>query len=487
MIRSWAERFLATASSFFRERVSDVWDLERRVLRHLLEELRAELAHLDHEAAIVAHDLTPSQTASLDREKIRALVTDAGGRTSHTAILARSVGIPAVVGVEQATATVSRGDTVIVDGNRGLLIVNPDPKKREEYERELARFQQFESSLTQLRDLPAVTTDGTRVALHANIELSEEIPVAMEKGSTGIGLYRTEFLFLSTETEPDEETQLRTYKEAVEQLGARPVTIRTLDLGADKFTQARSSTPERNPFLGCRSIRFCLQHLSLFKTHLRAILRATPYGDVRVMFPLITNVMELRQAKMVLHDVMEDLEEEGIPFDPDTPVGIMIEVPSVALMAKAFVPEVDFVSIGTNDLIQYTLAVDRSNEYVANLYSSAHPAVVRLIKNIIRAAQRGGIDASCCGEMAGEPEFVPLLLGMGLRTLSMTPQAIPETKQVVRSVSIEQCEKIARRVASYDSEREVINYLRRETRKLVPEAFDSAELEEPARPMRSHG
>ena len=475
-MRKYAQTLLAHAHPMFRERVSDIYDVERRVLRRLSRGSQADLQTLDHEAIVVAHDLTPSQTAALNKKQIKALVTDAGGRTSHTAIVARALGIPAVVGLEDITAVVTSDDTLIVDGNRGLVIINPDAAQLNEYRGYVERIRLFERKLVDLSELPAVTTDGVRVEVQANIEFPDEIPMAFEKGATGIGLYRTEYLYLAREMEPTEEEQYQAFAKAIKLAGGKPLTIRTLDLGADKYTQKQAEMQERNPFLGCRSIRFCLQNLTMFKTHLRAILRASAGGKIRVMFPLISNTMELRQARMVLHDVMEDLEEEGIAYDRDLSIGMMIEVPAAALMAKAFTHEVDFFSIGTNDLVQYTLAVDRANEHVANLYSPGHPAVIGLIKDVIRAAKRGNVDVSCCGEMAGEIEYVMLLLGLGLRTLSMTPQAIPEVKQVIRSVSIKDCERVARRVASYDSERQVINYLREETRTVLPEAFDGRSI-----------
>lgn len=472
VMKKLAERFLRQDNVVFRERVSDIWDLEKRLLKHLIQEVRAEIDHLDHEAIIIAHDLTPSQTASIPRNRIKGLATDIGGKTSHTSIVARALGIPAVVGLDDATTYVSNGETVIIDGNRGLLIIDPDPDQLAEYQKYSQRLQAFETTLKGLQDLPARTLDGVDVNLLANIEFPEEIPAALARGAVGVGLYRTEFMFLSTETEPDEEQQFRSVMKALELMGNRPMTIRTIDLGADKFTQKHFAAHERNPFLGCRSIRFCLQNLSLFKTHLRAILRASAFGKLRLMFPLITTVMELRQARMILNDVMEDLNEQDIAFDPTIKVGMMIEVPSAALMAQTFTSEVDFFSIGTNDLIQYTLAVDRGNEHVANLYSGANPAVIKLIKDVIRAADRSKIHVSCCGEMAGELEYVIMLLGMGLRNFSMTPPAIPEVKQLIRSVRISDCQKVARRVASYDSERQIINYLKEETRKIIPEAFD---------------
>ncbi|MFA9477140.1 phosphoenolpyruvate--protein phosphotransferase [Phycisphaerales bacterium AB-hyl4] len=470
-----AETFLQQERSYLRERVSDVYDLQKRILKHLVGYTRTELSQLTSPAVVVAHDLTPSQTAALDKTKIKGLATDAGGRTSHTAILAHALGIPAVVGLGSITRQIASGETVIIDGHQGQIIIDPDAAKLMEYRQELRRMAAMEDTLGELSKLPAVTKDGTKVNLLANIEFPSEIPPAIHNGAVGIGLYRTEFLFLAADNEPAEQEQYETYVEAIRNLDGLPLTVRTLDLGADKLTHqmtlAGGDTHERNPFLGCRSIRLCLQNLPLFKTQLRAILRASTQGPVKIMFPLISNIMELRQAKMILNDVMEDLDEQGIEYARDIPIGIMVEVPSAALQARAFTREVDFFSIGTNDLIQYTVAVDRGNERIASLYSAAHPAVISLIKEIIRAGQRAKIDVSLCGEMAGEPEFTMLLLGLGLRCFSITPPAIPEIKRILRSVNIEQCQKVARRVSAFDSDREVLNYLRDELGKVVPEAI----------------
>ncbi|MEX1017918.1 MAG: phosphoenolpyruvate--protein phosphotransferase [Phycisphaeraceae bacterium] len=469
-----AETFLQQDRQYLRERVSDVWDLQKRILKHLVGHTRTELSHLTAPAVVVAHDLTPSQTASLDKTKIKGLVTDAGGRTSHTAILAHALGIPAIVGLGNVTRQIASGETVIIDGHHGLVVIDPDAAKLMEYRQELRRMAALEDTLGELSKLPAVTKDGTPISLMANIEFPSEIAPAVGNGAVGIGLYRTEFLFLAADNEPSEDEQYEIYLEAIRNLEGRPLTIRTLDLGADKLTDqmtlAGGDTHERNPFLGCRSIRLCLQNLPLFKTQLRAILRASTEGPVKIMFPLISNIMELRQAKMILNDVMEDLDEQGIDYARDIPVGIMVEVPSAALQARAFTREADFFSIGTNDLIQYTVAVDRGNERIASLYSAAHPAVISLVKEIIRAGQRAKIDVSLCGEMAGEPEFTMLLLGLGLRCFSITPPAIPEVKRILRSVTLEQCQKVARRVSAFDSDREVLNYLRDELNKAVPEA-----------------
>jgi phosphotransferase system enzyme I (PtsI) len=472
VMRRQARQFADIDNRYFRDRVKDVWDIERRVLGHLIGRRRENLSHLRHNAVVIAHDLTPSQTASLDKERIKGIATDAGGQTSHTAILAHALAIPAIVGLEDVTGQVSSGDMVILDGNRGLVIIDPDADQLMEYREYLARIAEFETSLDKLSRQPAVTSDGVEITLWANIEFPGEIAAALQKGATGIGLYRTEFLFLAAGAAVSEEQQYEAYAQAVRAAAGQPLTIRTLDLGADKLLGTDDERHvEPNPFLGCRSIRLCLQNLPLFKTQLRAILRASALGPVRVMFPLISNVMELRQAKMVLSDVREDLEEEGEEFDRDVPVGMMIEVPSAALQAKLFCREVDFMSIGTNDLIQYTVAVDRSNERIASLYSGAHPSVLMLIRDVVRAANRAKVDVSLCGEMAGEPEFIMLLLGLGLRRLSITPPAIPEVKKVVRSVSLAQCQRVARRCLGMDSGREVHSCLREELRRIIPEVF----------------
>jgi phosphotransferase system enzyme I (PtsI) len=471
-MRRLSETFLQADSRYLRERVSDVWDLEKRILSHLLGDPAGGLQNLQQESVVVAHDLTPSQTASLDKSKIQAIATDAGGRTSHTAILAHALGIPAIVGLEDITASVSSGEQLVIDGNRGLVVIEPDAAKLMEYRQEIRLMAAFEDTLGEMKDLPAVTRDGTQIELLANIEFPTEIREALANGSGGVGLYRTEFLYLAADSEPSEDEQYETCLEAIRAAEGRPLTIRTLDLGADKIASAAGDYQERNPFLGCRSIRLCLQNLPLFKTQLRAVLRASAEGPVRIMFPLISSVMELRQARMVLSDVKEDLDEQGVAYQEDIPVGMMVEVPSAALQARTFTREVDFFSIGTNDLIQYTVAVDRSNERIANLYAGTHPAVTALVKEVVRAANRGRIEVSLCGEMAGEPEFTMLLLGLGLRSLSITPPAIPEVKKVIRSVSLDHCQRVARKVSGFDSDREVLNYLRGELNKVIPEVLD---------------
>jgi phosphotransferase system enzyme I (PtsI) len=469
--RKYAQQLLQVEDRYLSERVKDIYDLEKRVLRHLIGARREDLSHLTRDVVVIAHDMLPSQTASLDKNHVKGFATDVGGRTSHTAIVARAMGIPAVVGLGDISGEISGGDTVIIDGNRGVLIINPDAEQLEEH-RELERKQiRLETELKEIADLPARTTDGHDVSLWANIEFPEDIDPAFAHGATGVGLYRTEFLYLATDHEPSEEDHFKSYADALRRAGGKPMVIRTLDLGADKQTQARQLNPERNPFLGDRSIRMCLHDIPMFKRQLRAILRASVLGDVRVMFPMISTLMELRQAKMVLRDVEEELEDEGIEFRRELPIGIMIEVPSAALMASDFAREVNFFSLGTNDLVQYTLAVDRTNERVAGLFCPAHPAVLRLVRDVIRAGLRSGIGVSVCGEMAGDPLYTLLLLGLGLTTFSMNGPDVPEVKKIIRSTSMENARQVARKVMSFDSERQVMHFLREETRKIIPEAF----------------
>jgi phosphotransferase system enzyme I (PtsI) len=438
----------------------------------------SNLAALEHEAVIVARDLTPSQTVGFDRERVVAFATDAGGKTSHTAIVARALGIPAVVGLERVTDGAEDGVTIIVDGDRGAVILDPDEPTIQEYRRYGESMRVYRASLAGLADEPAVTRDGVRIHLFGNIEFPSEIEAVLLNGGDGVGLFRTEFLYLAREVEPEEQDHFEAYRLCVERLKGRPLTIRTMDLGADKYTQAQAEDPERNPALGLRSIRYCLQNLPLFRRQLRAILRASALGPVRMMFPLVTNTLEMRQARMIVGDLMEDLDEEGVKFDRRIPLGMMVEAPSAAIMAPTFAREVDFFSIGTNDLVQYTLAVDRTNERVASLYSAAHPAVIRLMKDVVRAARRHKTPVSICGEAAGDVEFTMLLIGIGLRSLSVTPSLIPHVKRVVRGVDVEECERLARKVGSFDSERQITACLRERTRAIIPEAFDGRAVEE---------
>jgi len=475
--RALAERFESMADSAFRMKVNDIWDIDRRVLRHLIGEHRSRLDTLDHPAVIIAHDLTPSQTAAFDRTKIVGLATEAGGQTSHVSIIARAMGIPAVVGAQGVLSNTVDGDEVIVDGSHGGVILRPDDPTRERYAGRIEAIRRFRRSLADSAAEPAVTTDGVAVELLGNIEFPRELDTVLEFGGAGVGLFRTEFLYLNRDDEPGEDEQYEVYRSCVERLAGRPLVIRTMDLGSDK-QHGEHWRRERNPALGCRSIRYCLQNLPMFKRQLRAILRASASGPVKVMFPLVTTIHELRQAKMVVRDVMDDLAEEGAEFDSHLPMGVMVEAPSAAIIASIFAREADFLSIGTNDLVQYTLAVDRTNERVASLYTAAHPAIHRLIKDVVRAARRRQTPVSICGEAAGDIEFTLLLLGLGLRSLSMTPTLIPHVKRIVRSVDIKACERAARKVGSFESERQVSAFLRDLTRTIIPEAFDGRAVDE---------
>lgn len=471
VLREIASHFTNAKDPYISERAADIYDIERRLLKQLLGRRREDVEHLSQEVTIVARELSPTQAAGFDKKYVKGIATDAGGRTSHTAIVARSLGIPAVVALEDLTEIVHGGDTIIVDGNRGIVIVNPDEetiRQCERYGRELA---ELEHKLDAIKEKPAETRDGVKITLLGNIEFPDEAEIVLQKGGEGIGLYRTEFLYLNRPTEPTEQEHYEAYAKTAQVLMQRPLVIRTVDLGADKYTQSKRVAPEPNPFLGLRSIRFSLQNLTMFKTQLRAILRASVLGGVKVMFPLITNLQEMMQAKMILRDVMDDLDEESIAYNRDIEVGIMIETPSAALMASALARGADFFSIGTNDLTQYTLAVDRGNELVSTLYSAADPAVLYLIKAVIQDAHKAQIDVAVCGEMASEPAHIMLLLGMGVRTLSLTSPMIPEIKQIIRSVTIEDCNNVARKVLGMSSERQVSNYLRDAARKILPEAF----------------
>ncbi len=470
-LREYGKHFLDHPDKYFRERIKDIYDIERRLLHKLAGRDRIRLGDLDEPVVIVAKDLTPSQTAALDRKLIKGLAIEAGGQTSHTAIIANSMGIPAVVGLENITHETVSGDLLVVNGYSGVVIVNPDDVTIAEHKKYEKRVQTYETSLLSIRDLPARTLDGVNITLMGNIEFPHEVDNALAKGAIGIGLYRTEFLYLAAEREPTEDDHYAAYAETIRRLGGRPIIIRTLDLGADKYSPFMEQTPEANPFLGCRSIRLCLQNIDMFKTQLRAILRASVLGDVRVMFPMISTPRELRQAKFILNEVMDDLNEHGIPYNRYIRVGMMVEVPSTALLPHAYVDESDFLSIGSNDLIQYTLAVDRGNQRVASLFTAAHPAIVKLIQNVMRAAKRAETTVSLCGEMGGDPEFTMLLVGLGLRNFSITPHNIPQIKKVIRSIDSRDAQRVARRVLSFETPQQILNFLRDETRKILPDIF----------------
>lgn len=464
---AYAKLFQQSSNPVLAERTHDIVDLERGLLRHLTGRSHDELGELSSPVVLLAHNLTPGETAKLKPESVLGFVTEIGGVGGHTAIVARGLGIPAVVGTGRFLARLSGREQVIVDGNRGLVILDPDDETVTRYQGELQRQEAVAAELEPLWHVPAETKDGVRIRLMANIEYPKEVTACLQRGADGIGLYRTEFLYTSQHETPSEEDHYQAYAEVVRAMQGRPVVIRTLDLGADKMRMTRADPEdEPNPFLGLRSIRLSLRNPDVFVPQLRAILRVSVLGDVRVMFPLVTTLSELQQAKEVLAQAMADLEKRGVPFCREIPVGMMVESPAAAVLIDCFVKEVDFISIGTNDLVQYTLAVDRTNPSVANLFQTADPAVLRLIHGSVRAARQAGVTASLCGQMSGHPVYSMLLLGLGLQELSVPPNSIPEIKQVCRSVTVAECEAVAAHALTLDTASKIETFLRAEFQKL---------------------
>ncbi len=468
-MRHWRKLF--QRDSFLAPRVSDLEDLERRLLRHLLGQRREELSSLQEEVILVAHDLQPSQIASVDTERVKAFATDAGGQTSHTAIIASALSLPAVVGLGEITNEVSGGDMMIVDGSRGTVIIEPDEETLERYKERREEVEESDKVLArELKGEPAQTPDGRDIQLMVNIESPKEVAQALEYGAEGIGLYRTEFLYMTRDEAPTEHEHFEAYADAVKQLDGRPLTIRTLDLGADKFLQGEPAMEERNPFLGLRSLRLCLDQPDMFETQLRAILKASAIGPVRVMFPLVSGLDELEQAWRILMSIQDEFDRKGQEYDEDMPVGIMIEVPSAAVCADVLARHCDFFSIGTNDLIQYTLAVDRANEHVADLYRPEAPSVLRLIKMTVEAARAEGIPVALCGEMASTVIYTPLLLGLGIDSLSVAPvQVLPEVKKIIRSMSYADAQEIAEEIMKAEHPNIAMKRLEEYTREYLPE------------------
>lgn len=464
-------------NSFLAWRSADFFDIEKRILKHLLGERNEPLKNLREPVIVLARDLTPSETATLDRNNVFGFATEHGGKTSHTAIMANAMEIPAVVGLGPFLSEVATGDTVIIDGSEGVLIFKPDDATIAKYKRVRDAALSRSGFWINERNLPSVTKDGTPIAIMGNIEFPDEATACSARGAGGVGLYRTEFLYVGRDSDPSEEEHFRAYLRVIRELGeGRPIVIRTLDLGADKFVSVHGpKEPEKNPSLGLRSVRLCLRDIPLFRTQLRAILRASAFGDVRVMFPMVSTLPELRKCMFLLKEVMEDLREEQVNFNPNIPIGTMIEVPSAAVMAEEFAREVDFFSIGTNDLIQYTLAADRTNEHVADLYSPADPAVLRLIKFVIEAANKHGKGVNVCGEMSGDTLFTPLLVGLGLRQLSLAPNNLPAVKAMIRRMDMADAHRIAQEAMAFESARDVHHYLLRQRLKLDPEAAGVSE------------
>ncbi|RKY39389.1 MAG: phosphoenolpyruvate--protein phosphotransferase [Candidatus Omnitrophota bacterium] len=467
LIKNYEKAFLKIDDAYFKERISDIRDVGKRVIRNLLGRKKMNLDSVKEEVIVVSYDLSPSDTALMRKEKVIGFATDIGGRTSHTAIMARSLKIPAVVGLEKISAKTKNDDLLIIDGNKGIVVINPRPEVIERYRKKKEEEKIARQELEKIRELPAQTCDGEKVEISANIELPEEIDSALKEGAEGIGLYRTEYFFLNRSRLPTEEEQYRAYKFVAQRMKPYPVVIRTLDLGGDKFLSHLNIPAEMNPFLGWRAIRFCLARPDIFKTQLKAILRASKYGNLKIMYPMICSVEEFRQANEVLEEVKKELKREGISFDKNIEVGAMIEIPSAALTADILAKEADFFSIGTNDLIQYSLAVDRVNEKIAYLYEPNHPAILRLIKMVIDAAHKEGIWVGMCGEMCSEPIFIPLLLGLGLTKFSVSPLMLLRIKKVVRSISLSKAREMAKQILSLSSIKEIKRFSRLKFKQIV--------------------
>lgn len=469
VLKKYVRIFANIEDEYLRERVGDVNDVGRRILKNLMDETKLhELDNLKEELIIVSHDLSPSDTASMYNRNIKAFVTDVGGRTSHTAIMAKSIGIPAVVGLKDATLRIQNQDYVIVDGRKGLIIIHPTEETKTSYRNLQNRMVKFQGQFQEIKNLPAQTTDGKSVALLANLELPEEIPAVLSQGAGGIGLFRSEYFYMNRVDLPSEEEQFEAYKHVAEAMLPRTVTIRTLDLGGDKFISSLEIPRDMYPFLGWRAIRFCLARPDIFKTQLRAILRASVFGKVQLMYPMISGAGELRQANAILNEVKSNLKDEKIAFNEDIAVGVMIEVPSAAMTSDMLAKEADFFSIGTNDLVQYTLAVDRVNEQTDDLYDPGHPAILRLVKRTIDAAHKENIPVALCGEMASDPVFALVLLGLKLDEFSMSPGSILQIKKLVRSVSFQDAQKLANAVLELSTGEEVVELSRKRLQELAP-------------------
>ncbi len=455
-----AERYCKSLSEiddpYLRERVVDIEDVSRRVIGHLLGRNGSRLHDHDEPHIIIAHNLTPSDTALLNRALVLGFGTEVGSKTSHTAIMARSLDIPAIVGLHEITAHIAPGDPLLIDGYRGILIARPSAETLREYEVYERQKDLVEERLELIRDTTSTTADGINITLSANIELPAEMDDVIEQGAEGVGLYRSEFLFLNRDEPPTEDEQYEHYRIVAERCAPHSVIIRTLDIGGDKNAAGLDLPPEDNPFLGCRAIRLCLEHPEIFKPQLRAILRASAHGSVRMMYPMISGLSEYRQANAVLEECKAELRAEGRVFNEALEVGVMIEVPSAALAADLLAREVKFFSIGTNDLIQYSIAVDRVNERIAHLYKPTHPAILRLIRMVVDAARANGIWTGVCGEMAGDVVLTPLLLGLGIDELSTSPAVVPRVKKAIQSVSLKECQALAEKALQTHTSSEIL-------------------------------
>ncbi|MCD6353626.1 MAG: phosphoenolpyruvate--protein phosphotransferase, partial [Proteobacteria bacterium] len=455
--------FSEIEDTYLRERKNDIDYVVKKILYNLTSsEKPTDTKKVVEKVIIVSHDLSPTDTLHLDLDKVLGFVTDIGGKTSHTAIMARALGIPAVIGLKTATKQIKDGDIIVTDGVGGRVIINPTKKVFDEYFEKKKKYHHLENELFKFKPLSSETPDGHKVKLLANIEITDELPSIIHHGAEGIGLYRTEFLYLDMAKPPTEEDHFQTYRKVIEKISPHSTTIRTFDLGGDKFLSPVSQAEEMNPVMGLRAIRFCLREVGVFKTQIRAILRASALGKVRILFPMISGMEEMYQINKIISDVKNELKTKEVPFDPSIEVGAMIETPSAAIIADLLAKEVDFFSIGTNDLIQYLLAIDRVNEHVSYLYKPLHPAVLRMIKRIVESAHDAGIKVTMCGEMAGETSYTPVLLGLGIDELSMNATSILKVKKIIRSSTYSESRQLVDKILTFATATEVENFLPKE-------------------------
>jgi|UniRef100_A0A7C3SKU5 phosphotransferase system enzyme I (PtsI) len=465
------ELFSHIEDPYIKGRIQDVESVYRRLLGILSGKCPGRDFHPPEPLILVAKDLSPAETSQMAGSKVLGFITERGGKTSHTAILAQSLEIPAVVGLDRATQEIAPGDELILDGLTGRVILSPSEGLVRKYRVRKKEFEAFKATVARNSAAPAVTPDGFLIRVLANLELPEEVQLAQKYGADGVGLYRTEFLYLRQRHLPTEDELFEDYRRVVEAMRPHQVTIRTLDIGGDKFMPRLEYAPEMNPALGLRAIRFCLKEQKIFRTQLRAILRASAFGQVRVMFPLISSVQEMRAARQLLQEVQAELNGEGVPFDPNLPVGAMIEVPAAVTLSRVLAREADFFSIGTNDLIQYALAIDRGNKMVASMYQPLHPAVMHMIRQVVAAGQEADIPVAMCGEMAGDPLHIPILLGLGVRELSMNPMAIPVIKSVIRQLSLTEAQEMAAKALNMVTVEEINDFASQEMGRRFPEIF----------------
>jgi len=429
--------FQDMADPYLRERALDIEQVSDRIIQNLVGIKKKSIGKIDKRVILVAHDLSPAETSQIQLEKIKGFVTDRGGKTSHTGIIARTLEIPAVLGLDNASRLINADDIIIVDGTAGIVVINPSEQTLIQFEERKDRYEAHKAVITRYSDLPAETVDGFRLQVMGNIELPEEVVSVHAHGGDGIGLYRTEFQYLSRSDLPSEHELFDVYKDVVEVMAPKPVTIRTLDINGEKAVARTANSDEPNPVLGLRGIRYCIKRPDIFRTQLRAILRASAFGNVKILLPMVSCHEEIQHAKRMLREAADSLDKEAVSFDDQIQIGIMIEVPSAVIMADVMARDVDFFSIGTNDLIQYSLAVDRGNRLVAHLYQPLHPAIIRMVKHVTDVAKDRGVGVSMCGQMAGDPVNIPILLGVGIDKLSMSPQSIPVIKSIIRSLKVE--------------------------------------------------